>query len=64
MRFMMLVKSDEKTEKGVLPDEALFSAMAKYNEELGKAGVLLALDGLKPSAKGARIFYGPQAHGC
>jgi hypothetical protein len=55
MRFMMLVKSDEKSEAGILPDEKVFSDMGKYNEELVKAGALLAAEGLHPSSKGARI---------
>ncbi|HEV3031533.1 MAG TPA: YciI family protein [Polyangia bacterium] len=57
MRFMMLMYPSEKAETGVLPDPELFAAMRKYNEELSKAGVLLALDGLQPSAKGARITW-------
>jgi hypothetical protein len=57
MRFMMLMYPSEKAETGVLPDPELFEAMRKYNEELSKAGVLLALDGLQPSAKGARITW-------
>jgi len=54
---MMLMYPSEKAEAGVLPDPKLFEAMMKYNEELAKAGVLLALDGLQPSAKGARITW-------
>ena len=59
MRFMVLmIPGDQKTmEAGVLPDEKLIAAMMKYNEELAKAGVLLALDGLHPSGKGARIRF-------
>ena len=57
MRFMMIVKATPQTEAGALPDESMLEAMGKYNEELSKAGVLLALDGLQPSAKGARIRY-------
>jgi hypothetical protein len=57
MRFMMIVKSDERTEAGVLPTDAELASMAKYNEELVKAGVMLAGDGLQPSSKGARIHY-------
>jgi hypothetical protein len=52
---MMLMYPGHKAETGVLPDPAVFEAMMKYNEELTKAGVLLALDGLQPSSKGARI---------
>lgn len=55
MRFMMLLKADKNTEAGVMPDKAVFEAMGKYNEELVKAGALLAGEGLQPSAKGARI---------
>ena len=57
MRFMMLMYPSEKAEAGALPEPKLFEAMMKYNEELSKAGVLLALDGLQPSAKGARITW-------
>jgi hypothetical protein len=57
MRFMMIVKADERTEKGVMPTEAELAEMAKYNEELVKAGVMLAGDGLQPSAKGVRIHF-------
>jgi hypothetical protein len=57
MRFMVLVKADEKSEAGVLPDEKIFTAMSKFNEELVKAGVLLAAEGLQPSSKGARVKF-------
>lgn len=57
MRFMMLVRSNEKTEAGVLPTKEQIEAMAKYDEELVKAGALLAMDGLHPSAKGARVSW-------
>jgi len=57
MRFMMIVKTNKASEAGVLPSEALLSAMGKYNEELMKAGVLLDLSGLQPSSKGFRIKY-------
>ena len=58
MRFMVLmIPGDKKFEAGVLPDEKIIAAMMKYNEELAKAGVLLALDGLHPSSKGARIRF-------
>ena len=61
MRFMVIVKSDTNTEAGVLPDEKLLTAMGKYNEELVKAGVMLAGEGLHPSSKGVRIrFSGPK----
>jgi hypothetical protein len=61
MRFMVLVKADKNSEAGVLPDEKLLTAMGKYNEELVKAGVMLAGEGLQPSSKGARVrFSGEQ----
>ena len=55
MRFMMIIKSNAKSEAGILPDEKLLTAMGQYNEELVKAGVLLAGDGLQPSSKGSRV---------
>ena len=57
MRFMMLLKADKTTEAGVLPDERILTEMGKYNEELVKAGVLLAGEGLQPSSKGARVKF-------
>jgi len=58
MRFMVIVKSTPESEKeGALPDPQLLLEMGKYNEELSKAGVLLALDGLHPSSKGARVKF-------
>src|SRR5262245_51234455 len=57
MRFMVMIKSDETTENGVLPTEEELTAMGRYNEELVKAGVLLAGEGLHPSSKGARIKF-------
>ena len=57
MRCMVIVKADKDSEAGVLPDTGLFEAMGKYNEELVKAGVMLAGDGLKPSASGARVRF-------
>ncbi len=57
MRFMVLVKANKDSEAGVLPDEGLLKAMGKYNEELVKAGVLLAGEGLHPSSKGARVKF-------
>ena len=57
MRFMVIVKADKNTEAGMLPDEKLLAAMGKYNEELVKAGVMLAGEGLQPSSKGARIRF-------
>ena len=57
MRFMVMVKADKNSEAGVLPDEKLIVEMGKFNEELVKAGVLLAGEGLHPSSKGARIRF-------
>ncbi len=57
MKFMILLKADANTEAGVLPDEKLLTAMGQYNEELTKAGVLLAGEGLQSSAKGARVKF-------
>lgn len=57
MRFMMIVKANPDTEAGVLPTEQELAEMGAYNEELVRAGVLLAGEGLHPSAKGARIRY-------
>jgi len=54
---MILLKADTNTEAGVLPDEKLLSEMGKFNEELVKAGVMLAGEGLQPSAKGARVRF-------
>ena len=57
MRFMMIIKSDANAEAGVMPSEQLVAAMGKYNDELVKAGVLLAAEGLHASSKGARIQF-------
>jgi hypothetical protein len=57
MRFMILVKANEDSEAGVLPSEELLIEMGKFNEELAKAGVLLAGEGLQPSSKGARVEF-------
>ncbi|MFL5268935.1 MAG: YciI family protein [Stellaceae bacterium] len=57
MRFMVLLKADKSTEAGVPPSTELIAAMGKYNEELVKAGVMLAGEGLQPSSKGARIKF-------
>jgi hypothetical protein len=54
---MILLKADKTTEAGVLPDEKLLAAMGNYNEELVKAGVMLAGEGLHPSSKGARVRF-------
>jgi hypothetical protein len=57
MRFMMLVKADERSEAGVLPDEKILAEMGEYNEQLANAGVLLAGEGLQPSSKGVRVRF-------
>ena len=57
MRFMMLLRADSRTEAGVLPTEQELATMAKYNEELVKAGVLLDGVGLKPTSQGARVTF-------
>ena len=57
MRFMMLVKATPESEAGALPGPEIIEAMGRYNDELAKAGVLLALDGLQASSKGARVQY-------
>jgi hypothetical protein len=57
MRFMILVKADKDTEAGVLPSTELLTAMGKFNEELVKAGVMLAGEGLQASSKGARVRF-------
>jgi hypothetical protein len=63
MRFMVIVKATPETEKeGALPDPQLLLEMGKYNEELSKAGVLLALDGLHPTSKGARVKFSGGSH--
>ena len=57
MRFMILRKADKKTEEAAMPNQALFAAMGKYMEAMAEAGVLLAAEGLQPSAKGARVKF-------
>jgi hypothetical protein len=57
MRFMILIKADKNTEAGVMPSEKLLAEMGKFNEELAKAGVMLAGEGLHPSSKGARVKF-------
>lgn len=60
MRVMVLVKATTDSEAGVMPPDGLFEAMGRYNEELAKAGIMLAGEGLKPSAQGKRVaFDGP-----
>lgn len=62
MRFMMLVKATRDSEAGVLPTTEELAAMGKYNEELVKAGVLLAAEGLHASSKGARVSFSGGKH--
>ena len=57
MRVMVIVKATKDSEAGVLPDQKLLAEMGKYNEELVKAGVMLAGEGLHPSSKGARVKF-------
>lgn len=57
MRVIVLVKANKDSEAGVLPDKSLFEAMGKYNEELVKAGVMLAGEGLAPSSRGKRVRF-------
>ena len=57
MRFMVIVKADKNSEAGVMPSTELLTAMGKFNQEMVKAGVMLAGEGLHPSSKGARIKY-------
>jgi hypothetical protein len=57
MRFMVIVKANKDSEAGVLPDPKIFELMGKYNEELVKAGVMLAGEGLAPSSKGKRVRF-------
>jgi hypothetical protein len=60
MRVMVMVKATEDSEAGIMPSTELLEAMGKYNEELVNAGIMLAGDGLQPSAKGKRVaFAGP-----
>ena len=57
MRFMVIVKADKDSEAGVLPNEQLLTAMGNFNDELVKAGVMVAGEGLHPSSKGARVQF-------
>lgn len=61
MRFMVIVKATPDSEAGVMPSEALLTRMGAYNEQLVKAGIMLAGDGLHPSAKGVRVRFGGAA---
>ena len=60
MRFMVIVKATAQSEAGILPDTKLLAAMGNYNEQLAKAGVLLAGEGLQPSSKGTRLTFGDE----
>jgi hypothetical protein len=57
MRFMVIVKANKDSEAGVLPSQEILAEMGKFNEELAKAGALLAAEGLQPSSKGARVKF-------
>jgi len=57
MRFMILVKADKNSEAGRMGDEKMFVEMGKFNEDLAKAGVILAMEGLQASSKGARVRF-------
>jgi hypothetical protein len=57
MRVMVIVKADKNSEAGVLPDKKLLTEMGKFNEELSKAGIMLAGEGLQPSSKGVRVRF-------
>ncbi len=57
MKFMVIVKATKESEAGVMPSQELLTAMGNYNEELVKAGIMLAGEGLHPSAKGARVRF-------
>ena len=57
MRCMVIVKANKESEAGILPSTEILTAMGKYNEELVKAGVLLGMEGLQPSSKGARVRF-------
>src|SRR5437763_17031038 len=56
-RFMLIVKASKDSEAGIMPSTELLDAMGKYNEEMAKAGVMLAGEGLQPSSKGARVRF-------
>ena len=57
MRVMVVIKANEDTETGAMPDEGLLTEMGKFNEELVKAGMMLAMEGLHPSSRGARVKF-------
>ena len=62
MRFMVIVKADKNSEAGVMPSREILTAMGKFNEELVKAGVMLAGEGLHPSSKGKRVKFSGGKH--
>ncbi len=62
MKFMILVKAEKNSKAGAMPDEKFLTKMGKYNEELAKAGVMLAGEGLHPTSKGARVKFADGKH--
>ena len=62
MRVMVMVKASKESEAGILPDKEILTKMGKYNEQLIKAGVMLAADGLQPSSKGKRVRFNGEKH--
>jgi len=62
MRFMVIVKADKNSEAGVMPSREILTAMGKFNEELVKAGVMLAAEGLHPTSKGKRVKFSGGKH--
>ncbi|WP_347912314.1 YciI family protein [Pseudomonas grandcourensis] len=62
MRFMIIIKASQDSEAGVMPSQELLTAMGNYNEELVKAGIMLAGEGLHPSSKGARVKFSGNKH--
>ncbi|CAI8860427.1 conserved hypothetical protein [Pseudomonas sp. IT-P74] len=62
MRFMIIIKASQDSEAGVMPSQELLAAMGNYNEELVKAGIMLAGEGLHPSSKGARVKFSGDKH--
>jgi hypothetical protein len=62
MRFMMMIRANQQTEAGILPSPEIVAAMGRFNEEMMKAGVLLAADGLHPSSKGALVRFSGGKH--
>ncbi|MGH9543875.1 MAG: YciI family protein [Terriglobales bacterium] len=62
MRFMVIVKADKNSEAGVMPNKEILAAMGKYNEQLVKAGVMLAGEGLHPTSKGKRVKFSGGKH--